>query len=153
MVRRKRPKDARSTQRKRARKVLLESGRDYACECTGVPGCEHEKPCGYSPNKQSRSDTLDANHINKNLFDLRPSNLEWLCRGCHKRADKRTERGVSTIADEFGTEILVQQALGIGQDGTFNLTEEAAALLHMQAHMETERKPASGKRAEFPTFE
>jgi hypothetical protein len=104
-----RPVDARSTQRKRARKVLEDSGRAYACECRGVPGCEHETPCGYSPSRQSRSDTLDANHVNKNLFDLRPSNLEWLCRGCHKRKDSQTERGTSVLADEFGMSGLLRQ--------------------------------------------
>lgn len=105
----KRPKDARSTQRKRARKVLEQGRRPYRCECNGVPGCKHKGICGYTPESQSRSDTLDVNHKNKNIHDNRPSNLEWLCRSCHKNYDKQTERGVSVIEDEFGYAGLLDQ--------------------------------------------
>lgn len=128
----KKPKDPRSTQRKRARKVLENSTRTYQCECSSYPGCKHEGICGYIPSTQGRSDTLDANHINKNLFDLRLSNLEWLCRGCHKRADKRTERGVSTIQDEFGYGGLLE--------GTSSGSELDETVLHMQ---ENNKEPTS----------
>lgn len=91
----KRPEDARSTGRKRGRKALEESGRPYKCEC----GEKHDwhlgvDQCNYTPQKQSRSDTLDVNHRNKNILDNNPANLEWLCRRCHKAIDSRTEKGV-----------------------------------------------------------
>lgn len=45
---------------------------------------------------------LQANHINKNIYDNDPSNLEWLCASCHKERDQQTEKGVSVIDNEFG---------------------------------------------------
>lgn len=109
----KRPEDPRSTWRKRARQVLTAIGREYACECMGVPGCEHEGKCGFTPDEQNRSSTLDANHINKVLSDIRPDNLEWLCRGCHKRKDKQTDKGESIYEDEFGMQLIIMQAAAI----------------------------------------
>jgi hypothetical protein len=76
------PKDPRSTGRKRARTVLKRVGRPYKCA-----------ECGWSPKEQSRSDTLDANHKNKNILDNDPANLEWLCRSCHKKEDSQTAKG------------------------------------------------------------
>lgn len=96
-------KDVRSTGRKRARRALEQSGRPYACECEGECGSDacgvhtasdNRVQCGYTPENQSRSDTLDANHKNKNWLDNDPANLEWLCRPCHRALDRRTEKGV-----------------------------------------------------------
>lgn len=92
-------RDARSTGRKRGRAVLIrlcESGdRTYSCE-----------ECGLVPDKSytesSRSGGLDCNHKNKNWLDNDPANLEWLCRTCHYRKDRMTEKGVSSLEDEFG---------------------------------------------------
>lgn len=46
--------------------------------------------------------TLQANHINKNIMDNDPVNLEWLCASCHKEIDQTTAKGVSVKEDEFG---------------------------------------------------
>ena len=77
-----RPKDARSTGRRRGRAALEKSGRPYECA-----------KCGWSPNAQSRSETLDVNHKNKNILDNDLVNLEWLCRKCHKKEDLKTKKG------------------------------------------------------------
>lgn len=101
--------DARSQGRKRARKKLEEVGRAFRCSCKG---CSSTK-CGVSINGTNscnwvpqppinRSNNLDVNHINKNILDDDPANLEYLCRPCHKAADSVTEKGVSKIEDEFG---------------------------------------------------
>ena len=85
--------DARSTGRKRLRKVLLnlvKAGElEYCCN-----------NCGYVPsipwNVPSRSgDILDANHKNKNWLDCDPVNGEFLCRPCHYEKDRATEKGVA----------------------------------------------------------
>lgn len=97
------PKDPRSTQRKRARKVLERVGREFKCACPGCKGCKKfDEGCGYVPTVQSRSDSLDANHVNKNIYDNDPVNLEYLCRPCHKNEDSKTAKGVSKIEDEHG---------------------------------------------------
>lgn len=89
-------KDLRSTGRKRARVVLLKAVADgmIRFECNRCQWC----PEG----ELTRSNNLDANHINKNLEDIDLANLEWLCRSCHKLADSVSAKGVSTIKDEFG---------------------------------------------------
>lgn len=89
----KRPKDARSTGRRRGRASLKKAGRPYECECIRDDHSWHEGKCGYTPEKQSRSDTLDVNHKNKNILDNDPANLEWLCRTCHKAIDSQTGKG------------------------------------------------------------
>jgi rubredoxin len=86
------PLDPRSTWRKRARRVLLMSEREYRCE-----------KCGFKPEgEQSRSNTLDANHKNKIWSDIDLSNLEWLCRTCHWHYDRATAKGVSPIGESYG---------------------------------------------------
>lgn len=92
-------KDRRSTGRKRGRAVLIEltkvGERSYTCAT-----------CGLVPEKSfeesSRTGGLDCNHKNKNIMDCDPSNLEWLCRVCHYAADRATEKGVSTVEDDYG---------------------------------------------------
>lgn len=89
-------KDARSQARKRARAILQElvdeGEREFRCAS-----------CGWAPvGELTRSNNLDANHINKNILDDDPANLEWLCRPCHKRKDSQTDKGVSVIEDEQG---------------------------------------------------
>ena len=104
------PKDPRSTQRKRARQVLFKLGIDYIC-----------KDCGRSPKYLPRDAPqtlrlareylrtvtgLQVNHINKDIMDNDPSNLEWLCPSCHKIKDSQTEKGVSVLEDNsFGYDL------------------------------------------------
>lgn len=93
-------KDLRSTGRKRARAILLklveEGEREYKCV-----------DCGYIPSipwtEKSRSgDILDADHENKNWADNDPSNINFRCRKCHYKKDRATDKGVSSVDDEFG---------------------------------------------------
>jgi len=51
---------------------------------------------------------LQVNHINKDVLDNDPVNLEWLCAGCHKNKDKQTEKGESIVGDEYGYGLGVQ---------------------------------------------
>lgn len=94
------PKDARSTGRKRARRILLELVKEgeleYICN-----NCGHEPKIPWYVKSRS-GDILDADHINKNILDNDPSNLQWLCRPCHKKEDLTTEKGESRKGDEFG---------------------------------------------------
>lgn len=97
------PEDPRSTWRKRARKVLLQlvadGERSYHCEYVSESG----EVCGWFPGEQSRSDSLDVNHINKILSDLDPSNLEFLCRVHHLLRDRASGKGVTLHGEkDFG---------------------------------------------------
>lgn len=91
-------KDWRSTGRKRARAVLqklVDSGdREYCCA-----------KCGWTPDIQSRSSSLDVNHINKDVTDVDPVNLEYLCRPHHYEADRATAKGISTVEEDYGYQI------------------------------------------------
>jgi hypothetical protein len=101
------PIDARSTQRKRARKKLFYEQVPFIC---GAPHWRTDgKWCGKSPPElppdapqdlelskdTSLTSTLQANHITKNIMDNDLVNLEWLCPSCHKLEDSKTEKGVS----------------------------------------------------------
>lgn len=100
------PKDPRSTQRKRARKVLFRIRRPFYCVVCGKSpknGLPKDAPRDLElgpidPNMRE----LQANHINKNIMDNDPVNLEWLCPLHHKQKDMQTEKGVSLIKDEMG---------------------------------------------------
>lgn len=94
-------KDPRSTGRKRARKVLFETGRPFLCEhCGYIPDGVNEQGEIVDPQALTRSNNLDANHKNKNILDNDPSNLEWVCRDCHYKLDRATEKGVSGVEDD-----------------------------------------------------
>lgn len=110
------PKDPRSTGRKRGRAALEKQGRPYWCRSTLDGGFKTEtiggKPagCGRSPSEPNAPGgmypgmaTLQVNHINKNVLDNDPFNLEWVCPACHKVIDTQTAVGVSTReGDEWG---------------------------------------------------
>jgi hypothetical protein len=105
------PKDPRSTQRKRARRILEQRQTPLVCgyKASGEMG---EHGCGRSPDPAFADlasggvypgiGTLQVNHINKNIMDNDPVNLEYLCASCHKEIDQTTEKGQSVIDDEFG---------------------------------------------------
>lgn len=95
-----RPKDPRSTGRKRGRAVLQKSKRRYECECVDEDHDWHEGKCAWKPDKQSRSQTLDVDHLNKNVLDNDPINLRWKCRRCHKASDAKTAKGVMPDTEE-----------------------------------------------------
>lgn len=112
--------DPRSTMRRRARAVLEEIDRPYFCGSTSTGSFDMPKPEGYDPSGRpypcgrspilasapgglfAAMGALQANHINKNIMDNDPANLQWLCASCHKEKDSQSEVGVSVIKDEFG---------------------------------------------------
>jgi len=107
----KEPKDPRSTQRKRARKILEARNTPVVC---GFRASGEEGPdgCGRTPDP-AWSDyahggvypgigTLQVDHVSKNIMDNDPVNLQYLCASCHKEKDQQTAKGVSPIDDEFG---------------------------------------------------
>jgi hypothetical protein len=106
------PKDIRSTGRKRARAVLFKTKRLYACAICNVTTSlrppeapidfEEFWPTSFETLVPDIPHALHANHINKNLLDVDPANLEWLCPKCHKKKDLQTSVGESTIDNEFG---------------------------------------------------
>lgn len=109
------PKDPRSTGRKRGRAVLQGVGRPYWCRSTQNGGVNEEfisgirVGCGRSPTIKDAPGgyypgmaQLQVNHINKNILDNDPVNLEWVCTACHKYLDRQTAPGVSIKGDEFG---------------------------------------------------
>jgi len=102
------PLDPRSTGRKRGRAVLKEVGRPYWCGSTDDGGVKQEwfgnvkVGCGRSPSDPDAPGgyyptmgQLQVNHINKNVLDNDPVNLEWMCSSCHKIKDQQTEVGES----------------------------------------------------------
>lgn len=103
------PKDPRSTQRKRARKILFNIGRDYICidcECSPVElPRDAPRHLRLAPLDKRTVGSLQADHENKNILDNDAANLNWRCPSCHKLSDKRTAKGVSTKEDEFGYDL------------------------------------------------
>lgn len=113
------PLDPRSTQRKRARKILFREEIPYIC------GAPHYREgayfCKHSPTKlpENAPQTLElapvgmridglalqANHISKDIMDNDLVNLEWLCASCHKLEDSKTGKGVSQKSDPHGYEL------------------------------------------------
>lgn len=106
----KEPKDLRSTGRKRARKVIFETRRPWECRICkkstinpppDAPEWFDEMwPEGNRVLESTYS--LQVQHINKQLMDVDPVNLEVLCASCHKLEDSQTSKGVSLIEDEHG---------------------------------------------------
>lgn len=100
------PKDVRSTGRKRGRATLFRVGRPYECSFCHRAPARIPKEATISENPLNGTwegmATLQVNHINKNLLDNDPANLEWLCPSCHKIKDSVTGVGVSIMGDEFG---------------------------------------------------
>lgn len=100
------PLDARSTGRKRGRAILFRQGVPYCCVDCGRTSkrLPPDAPANIMWPESNRvlDASLQVNHINKNILDNDPANLEWLCPSCHKKKDKQTDVGVSTIEDEYG---------------------------------------------------
>lgn len=100
------PKDPRSTQRKRARKVLFRLGIPYVCnDCEKSPKMlprDAPRNLELAPVYLRTITGLQANHINKDIMDNDPVNLEWLCPSCHRIKDNQTAKGVSIKDDEWG---------------------------------------------------
>ncbi len=101
------PQDPRSTGRKRGRKTLYRVKRPHYCtNCKRGPvELPPDAPKDLElaeESKRYKGLALECNHINKNILDNDPVNVQWLCKSCHKRADLVTEKGVSTVENEFG---------------------------------------------------
>lgn len=104
------PKDVRSTGRKRGRAVLFRSLRPYRCDiCKRTstkppPEIRRREFLEFNWPEENRvlNYSLQVNHINKILIDNDPANLQWLCARCHKLLDGLTEAGESIKGDEHG---------------------------------------------------
>ncbi len=102
--------DLRSQGRKRLRAALMEQVENGSIKFK----CAE---CGWIPvGELSRTNNLDANHINKDLTDCDPVNGEWLCRPCHKKKDSQTEKGVSVktldgVTNDFGYDLSILDTL------------------------------------------
>lgn len=105
--------------------MLNDIGRPDWCGSTDDGGVKEEwfgnikVGCGRSPTNPNAPGgyfpgmaPLEVNHINKNILDCDPVNLERLCKSCHKNKDMQTGVGESLIDDEFG----YGSMLGLGQD-------------------------------------
>ena len=110
----KKVKDIRSTGRRRARRSLFRSRRDFICE-----GYEDENDilhsCGKTvkePPKDAPSffediwpeenrvlSQLQADHMDKDLENNSEQNLAWRCPSCHKLSDQQTAKGESTLKE------------------------------------------------------
>lgn len=100
------PKDARSTGRKRGRKVLFDLWPDVPYQCRKCGMWPIRRPpdmpdhIDFKPGRLNSS--LQVQHINKDILDNDEANLEWLCPSCHKVEDLTTSVGVSLKTNEFG---------------------------------------------------
>ena len=104
------PKDPRSTQRKRARRILFRAGVDYICvDCGKSPihlPDDAPKHLRLAPMSMRTVSGLQANHINKDIMDNDLANLEFLCPSCHRLKDNLTPKGVSVKGyDDMGYDL------------------------------------------------
>lgn len=94
----KKPKDPRSTQRKRARAVLVKVGRPLVCA-----DCSKPEKTKTDPDYNGRIHALEVNHKDKNIMNNDPINLEYLCsHPCHKKKDSQTAKGVAVEEVDHG---------------------------------------------------
>lgn len=102
--------DWRSTGRRKARRVLFNSYRDFACEGIlddgSICGRTSIKPPMDAPvhfseiwpeSNRTLTTSLQAQHLTKDLTQNTDDVLKWLCPSCHKKEDAQTDLGESTI--------------------------------------------------------
>lgn len=109
--------DWRSTGRKRGRRTLFETRREFKCvgwengNGTHFPCSKTTKepppdaPSWFDdiwPEDERVLSQLQVDHENKDYTDNDPANLNWRCASCHRNADNVTERGVSRVEDQSG---------------------------------------------------
>ena len=96
-------KDWRSTGRRKGRRVLYASRRDYACDTCGrtVINPPKDAPDYFDeiwPTANRVLTKLEVQHKTKDLRDNDEAFLSWLCPSCHKLEDMETAVGESTLA-------------------------------------------------------
>jgi len=104
-------KDPRSTQRKRARRILEQRGVPVVCGMR-ASGTFGEDGCGRTPDPNWAHEAyggvytgmapLQVDHISKNIMDNDGVNLQYLCASCHRDKDNKTAKGVSRVENEYG---------------------------------------------------
>lgn len=103
------PRDPRSTMRRRGRNVLFRLRLIYACNDCGksppILPSDAPKDLQLAAPYLRTVKQLQVNHINKDIWDNDPVNLEWLCPSCHKLKDKQTAKGISIKGDEWGYDL------------------------------------------------
>ena len=99
--------DWRSTGRRKARKELFNSYISFECATCGVTTINPPKdaPPWFDeiwPEENRVLDySLQANHKTKDFTINTVEFLEWLCQPCHKLADSVTEKGESTVIEDY----------------------------------------------------
>jgi hypothetical protein len=112
-----RVRDWRSTGRRKARRALYASYRDYACEgYTNKQGRKIEcRKTTIEPPKDAPAwfeeiwpeenrvltSQLQADHLTKDLTINTDEFLEWACPSCHKLKDQQTAKGEATISEDY----------------------------------------------------
>lgn len=106
--------DWRSTGRRKARRELYRNGVEY--KCAGVPelnitcGVTSKEPPKDAPanflelwpeEKRVLDYPLEADHESKDWQNNSIEFLNWRCRSCHKKHDSMTEKGESTVKNEW----------------------------------------------------
>lgn len=99
-------KDLRSTGRRRARKTLFVSRREFKCETCGrtTAVAPKDAPEWFNeiwPTERREVTQLQAQHTTKDLLDNDEAHLKWLCPSCHKLEDQQTAVGESTVKKEY----------------------------------------------------
>lgn len=100
-------KDWRSTGRRKARSTLFKARIDYKCVDCGRTSIEPPKdaPSWFAeiwPEEQRvLAYSLQADHETKDYSANDLEQVNWRCQPCHKKHDAQTEKGESTIQQEF----------------------------------------------------
>lgn len=99
--------DWRSTGRRKARKELFNSYVEFKCVDCGRTSINPPKdaPPWFSEiwpeDNRVLNYSLQANHETKDLTINDAAFLNWVCSPCHKLRDKVTEKGESTIVEDY----------------------------------------------------
>jgi hypothetical protein len=104
--------DWRSTGRRKGRRTLYDSYREYRCEgyeghvCGKVPKTPpKDAPSWFDEIWPEDNRVLDSqlqvDHTTKDVTVNTEEFLEWACPSCHKIKDSKTAKGVATQVEEF----------------------------------------------------
>lgn len=96
--------DWRSTGRRKARRVLFNARVDFKCTDCGktTKAPPKDAPIFFDEiwpyeSRVLNPQSLQADHESKDYTNNNLEDINWRCASCHKKADMKTEKGVSTI--------------------------------------------------------
>lgn len=99
--------DWRSTGRRKARKELFNSYVEFKCEKCGKTSIEPPKDAPpwfdeiWPEENRVLPYSLQADHKTKDYSINDVEFLGWKCQPCHKEADSKTEKGESTVNENY----------------------------------------------------